>query len=165
MKIVNKSSLPQALEEKNQADFITVTNRISDALQKISSNPKLKPTQSVLARLSKVSRGTLNNRVWPLEKLEEIKSQRKDLVKLVESEKESTIPPLPSLSLEERLNCSREEVRVWKTKADQYAKDNEHLRHLLEVQTRRVNLLQTNLENSNDPLLKNVIEFNTIKPI
>ena len=92
MKIVNKSSLPQALEEKNQADFITVTNRISDALQKISSNPKLKPTQSVLARLSKVSRGTLNNRVWPLEKLEEIKSQRKDLVKLVESEKERGCP-------------------------------------------------------------------------
>ena len=44
--------LNKALVEKNDQDFNEVTKRLEDALSQIEKNPKLKPSQQVLAKVS-----------------------------------------------------------------------------------------------------------------
>ncbi|WP_312524930.1 hypothetical protein [Comamonas sp.] len=65
-----------ALVAKNASDFDAMTQAIDDALKKIERDRRIKPTQGVLAKLVGCSRGTLNNRGWPLTKLGEIKRAR-----------------------------------------------------------------------------------------
>ena len=68
--------LNDGLEKKNDADFLELTLRLKAALQKIEISPGLKATQSVLKKLANCSRGTLNNRKWPIEELTRIKNAR-----------------------------------------------------------------------------------------
>lgn len=69
-------SRPDALVAKNASDFDAMTQAIEDALKKIERDRRIKPTQSSLAKLVGCSRGTLNNRGWPLTKLSDIKRAR-----------------------------------------------------------------------------------------
>lgn len=114
------SSLNPALREKNDSDFVEVTRRLQIALEKIEKDPKLKATQEVLSRLAECSRGTINNRKWPLEQLQRIKDARKT-PKAAENaaghageREESRIE-----RYKQQLFDSREEVLAWKVRHDE----------------------------------------------
>ena len=74
---MTEKSRPEALVAKNASDFDQLTEAIKDALKKIEGDRRLKPTQEVLAKLAGCTRGTLNNRGWPLTELDAVKQARK----------------------------------------------------------------------------------------
>jgi hypothetical protein len=119
---MNKSGLPDALREKNDQEFIEITIRIQNALSQIEGNPKLKASQGVLAQLAKCSRGTLNNRKWPLEKLRAIKHARKSPSRPTEDPKSSIKTQTNQIErYKQQLHDSREELLTWKTRHDEIA--------------------------------------------
>lgn len=73
---MTEKSRPDALVAKNASDFEAMTQSIEDALKKIEKDRRIKPTQASLAKLSGCTRGTLNNRGWPLTRLGAIKRAR-----------------------------------------------------------------------------------------
>ena len=72
-----KKELP--FDEKNKADFASVTAKIKAALSKIENDLALPASGEKLAELAGCGRKTLYNRKWPIEKLDEIKAARKTL--------------------------------------------------------------------------------------
>ena len=73
---MTEKSRPDALVAKNASDFDAMTQAIEKALNKIERDRRLKPTQESLAKLAGCTRGTLNNRAWPLTRLADIKRAR-----------------------------------------------------------------------------------------
>lgn len=117
---MNMSSIPPALQEKNEQEFVTVTRRIQEALARIESDPNLKTTQDVLAQLADCSRGTLNNRKWPLERLREIKVARKAPRQSITDESTGSAKIESRIErYKEQLYDSREGVLVWKARHDE----------------------------------------------
>ncbi|PKO40367.1 MAG: hypothetical protein CVU33_02490 [Betaproteobacteria bacterium HGW-Betaproteobacteria-6] len=116
---MSTSGIPAALQEKNEQEFVEVTRRIQDALARIESDPKLKASQDVLAKLANCSRGTLNNRKWPLDQLRKIKDARKTPVKLAIDETAAIAKEESRIErYKQQLYDSREEVLLWKTRFD-----------------------------------------------
>lgn len=116
---MSTSGIPAALQEKNEQEFVEVTRRIQDALARIESDPKLKASQDVLAKLANCSRGTLNNRKWPLDQLRKIKDARKAPVKLAIDETASIAKEESRIErYKQQLYDSREEVLLWKSRFD-----------------------------------------------
>ncbi len=72
-----KKSLP--FDEKNESDFNAITEKIQAALSTIENDVNLPATSEELAKLAGCSRKTLNNRIFPVEKLRQIKTERKKL--------------------------------------------------------------------------------------
>ncbi|TFW70759.1 hypothetical protein C3Y98_08775 [Methylotenera oryzisoli] len=151
------SNLPQALEEKNQQDFHEVTNRIRDAIEKIRLNPKCKPTQSVLAKLALVNRGTINNRKWPLDELKKIKVNRKEANLDDVSVKHIKPNGQKDLSFEERLYLNREELRVWKVKADKEGQKVAQLEAIIKTQQAQIELLKSEARRLADIIMENKV--------
>jgi len=120
---MSESGIPNALQEKNDQEFVEVTRRIQEALARIENNHKLKATQDVLAQLADCSRGTLNNRRWPLERLKEIKAARRS-PKLPVTDETSAAAKVESQidRYKEQLYNSREEVLVWKSRHDEVSR-------------------------------------------
>jgi DNA-binding Lrp family transcriptional regulator len=63
-------------DERNEADFQAITKRLEEALTVLEEDSSIRATQESLAKLANCSRGTLSNRIFPLERLKEIKKQR-----------------------------------------------------------------------------------------
>jgi DNA-binding GntR family transcriptional regulator len=63
-------------DDRNKADFNEITQNIKAALKVLERDPGIPVTEASLAELAKCSRGTLRNRVWPLERLGAIKVSR-----------------------------------------------------------------------------------------
>lgn len=116
---MNISSISRALQEKNEQDFIEVTRRIQEALARIESDSRLKATQDVLAQLADCSRGTLNNRKWPLDRLREIKAARRVPRQPITDESAATKIESRIERYKEQLYDSREEVLTWKARHDE----------------------------------------------
>lgn len=140
------SKLPTELLNKNDADFVQITESLREALAKIEVNPKLKATQAELAKISGVSRGTINFRKWPLEELKRIKLKR------VEDKKIQSEQPTPEqknaltmADLQHRLYLSREEVRYWKDKHDQANLRLVQQVGLLEIKNKQISVLEDRL--------------------
>ena len=108
-------------DERNQQDFVQTTKRIQDALQKLSTDRRLKLTEANLARLADCSRGTLRNRKWPIQQLQVLKVAAKKLV-----EANILEGPEPRAARErsrvdryrEQLDMSRDELLIWKRRHD-----------------------------------------------
>jgi hypothetical protein len=153
----SKSNLPQALEEKNKHDFQEVTNRIWAAIEKITLNSKCKPTQSVLAKLALVSRGTINNRKWPLEELNKIKAKRRQadsdnsVIKKVKPDGQTEMSP------EDRLYLNREELRLWKVKADEESRKVVQLEAIIKTQQAQIEVLKSEVTRLADVISENKI--------
>ena len=113
------SGLPSALQEKNEQEFVEVTRRIKEALAQIERDPKLRATQDMLAKLADCSRGTLNNRKWPLVQLRNIKAARKAPVQEIVDETAALAKEKSRIQrYKQQLDDSREEVLFWKTQYD-----------------------------------------------
>lgn len=84
----------QAYDNKNADDYDRVTQRLNDALESIAKNPKLPATNAQVAALAEVSRNTVTNRKFPVDRLKEIKAKRKeeaDARKKEEKDKEAAL--------------------------------------------------------------------------
>jgi len=151
------SNVPQALEEKNEQDFQDVTNRIWSAIKKIALNPKYKPTQAVLAKLAFVSRGTINNRKWPLEELNKIKARRKETDSDHPEIKQVKPTGQTEISLEERLYLNREELRVWKVRADKEFRKVVQLEAIIKTQQAQIEIFESEVKRLADLVSENKI--------
>lgn len=101
----------QAYDQKNVDDFEEVTERINEALVKIGGDLNIKPTITKLAELSSVHRNTISNREWPIERLKEIKRNRK-----IEEEKRKEVTnnePRPIDVLTDKLERAHLEILYW----------------------------------------------------
>lgn len=152
--------MPPALEEKNAQDFQDVTNRIWEAIEKISLNKRYKPSQEVLAKLASVSRGTINNRKWPLDELKKIKAKRSQAE--VDNLASKKLKPDGEIEMtfEDRLYLNREELRVWKVKADHEMLKVANLETIVENQNKQIQVLKSEVIR-----LAEIIKDNKIVPI
>lgn len=108
-------------DEQNKADYLVISNNIEAALNIISTDLNISATEKSLAKLAGCSRGTLRNRVYPLEKLRYIKKQRSE--KLKAGRKSSRITSAHRVAVEvhiddkkkllAQLDESRAQVAVW----------------------------------------------------
>lgn len=149
-----KGKLPQELEVRNEQDFQEITNRIWAAIEKIRSNQKFKPSQMILAKLASVSRGTLINRQWPLDELKKIKEIRSQIILEKKASKEVNINDHTEISLEKRLYLSREELRVWKFKADESRNRISELELLIKSQNEEKELLIKEVKRLSETIAK-----------
>lgn len=124
---------PLPFDKKNAEDFFKVSKAIQDALEIIRQDVALKPSRSVLSKLSGIHRNTLRNRKWPIEELVRIKEDR--LKKGTDSGKSKTAHEKKLLQdtvddLKKRLDLSREEVSKWFHQAEEYKTEIESLKSL-----------------------------------
>ncbi|HWT03142.1 MAG TPA: hypothetical protein VN256_23020 [Pyrinomonadaceae bacterium] len=122
-------------DEQNAADFREMTTKIDSALRTIEEDPKIPATEKELARLAGCSRGTLRYRAYPLQRLKNIKLERKRKCEGVNPEEATrevkTAEELlreEKATLQQQLHNSRTEVAIWVQK-HQELKD-EHSRTL-----------------------------------
>lgn len=100
-----------AFDQKNQNDFDHYTELLSRALLDIAGNDALKPTVAELSRLTGMHRNTIRQRIWPLERLDAIKVNRRVELLKKRVSKEKSVDPVTLLT--ERLELSRIEVLYW----------------------------------------------------
>lgn len=98
-------------DEKNEKDFEENTSLIIDALEKIRKDITLKPFVKTICDLTGIHRNTLRNRVWPIQKLEEIKNERN----LSKSKVLSKVIRNTENILQEKLNNAQKELVYWYT--------------------------------------------------
>lgn len=116
MSIDIKANLP--FDERNQQDFMLVTKRIQNALEQMANDRRLKRTETNLARLAACSRGTLRNRLWPMEQLQKLKEEARTAKEQVEVEPRATREKSQVERYRVRLMKNRDELLFWKYKHD-----------------------------------------------
>lgn len=127
-------------EERNAQDYFLITQNIDEALKKLEENPNLPVTEVMLAKLAGCSRGTLRNRVYPIEKLKEIKEVRTKkenkprAFKITSAQRiEVNVHIEEKKVLAEKLRQSRSEVAVWVNKYFELEKDYQDLQRMLKL--------------------------------
>jgi hypothetical protein len=102
----------QAYDEKNKGDYEEYSNMLSEALLNIQNNKKLKPTIAQLSKMTGIHRNTIALRIWPSQKLDEIKKTRKIEAKKIEAK--SLLSSIDKKALlEGQLDQARKEVVYW----------------------------------------------------
>lgn len=132
-------SLPDALVAKNARDFDAMTQAIDEALRKIERDRRIKPSQATLAKLANCTRGTLNNRGWPLARLLDIKRERernRAAEKSVEPKSCASKVESEIDKLKNQLQLSRTENSRLHAKNEQLGKDLQQAKDLLAEVTR-----------------------------
>jgi len=127
-------SRPDALVAKNASDFDAMTQAIEEALNKIERDRRLKPTQTSLAKLAGCTRGTLNNRGWPLTRLSDIKrvrNQKREAEKSTEQKVAAAKAELETSKLKKQLQLSRTENARLHAKNELFRKDLQQAKDLL----------------------------------
>lgn len=162
---MTKSKLHEALEKKNAADFAEISARIESAIERIRTNPKIKPSQDELAKLSGCSRGTINNRKWPLEQLKKIKADR---IEAANTFKEQHPPISNEVSEIEqykiRLQNNRDELHRWKSRSDDLALKLTQLGEINRTLQSRIEFLELELlELRKENNSGNVVDIRTNK--
>jgi hypothetical protein len=104
-----------AFDQKNKEDFDRYSEMLSQSLLDIAGNKSLKATVAELSRLTGIHRNTIRQRVWPLERLESIKENRRLEVLRQQVSKKNPVDPVVLLT--EKLEAARVEVLHWFTQA------------------------------------------------
>lgn len=104
-----------AFNQKNKEDFDRYSEMLSQSLLDIAGNESLKATVAELSRLTGIHRNTIRQRVWPLERLESIKENRRLEVLRQQVSKKNPVDPVVLLT--EKLEAARVEVLHWFTQA------------------------------------------------
>lgn len=136
-----------AFERKNNADFEANTLTIEKALQEIEQNKKLKPTISQLAKMTGIHRNTLSNRVFPSQRLHQIK-QARESEKKSQNNKDNSTKINPLKALEEKVNNLQIEAIYWFNQYQDLKLSHEHMqkqyRQLKKSQQYYKNLWESN---------------------
>lgn len=117
---------PRAFDQKNKDDFDQYTELLAKALLDIAADDSLKATVAELSRMTGMHRNTIRKRVWPLERLETIKENRR--IEVLRKKVSNKKPVDPMVILTEKLEAARIEVLHWFTEArvaDDVAQTNE----------------------------------------
>lgn len=138
-----KTNLP--FDERNQQDYMLVTKRIQDALEKMANDRRLKRTETNLARLADCSRGTLRNRKWPMEKLQKLKEDARAAIEQVEVEPRATRGKAQVERYREQLTKNRDELLFWKYKHDDLRDQLETVKSQRDAYKRRAEEFETQL--------------------
>ncbi|MCT8088728.1 hypothetical protein H0920_01290 [Acinetobacter sp. C_4_1] len=102
----------QAYDQKNSEDYEANTLIINNALLAISNNKKLKVTVAQLSKMTGIHRNTISNRVWPAQKLKQIKREREAEAQAHETQTRLKTNDVKDL-LDENLNQARNEIIYW----------------------------------------------------
>lgn len=102
----------QAYDDSNNEEYEKNTSTINSALLEISKNKKLKATVTQLSKMTGIHRNTITNRIWPVQKIRQIKEKRKTEDKL-EAEKINQDTSITQKSSQEILNQTQNEVIYW----------------------------------------------------
>ncbi|ERT19656.1 hypothetical protein O162_04510 [Pseudomonas putida SJ3] len=113
-----------AFDQKNKEDFDRYSELLAQALLDIAANDSLKATAAELSRLTGIHRNTIRQRVWPLERLETIKENRRIEVLRQQVTKKKPVDPVTLLT--EKLENARLEVLHWFTKAKDAEKEHQN---------------------------------------
>lgn len=113
-----------AYDEKNNIEFNDVTERINEALLKMQSDHSIKCSISSLAQLASVHRNTINNRVWPLERVKAIKVARKAEL---DEKRKNVIEVDPTVELKENISKCLKEILYWHGKSNEYKSSYESM--------------------------------------
>lgn len=147
------SKIKAPYDEKNDLDYKEMSRRIADALEEIECNSTIPATQKELSKRAKCSRGTLRNRVYPLDWLKSINTKRKERV--LNKSKKITLEQRANLevrvegekNLLERLKNSRTEAAIWFDKYKESEQDRNKLRRMIAlVQAKNTSLTKRNTE-------------------
>ncbi|OPK07406.1 hypothetical protein [Pseudomonas sp. VI4.1] len=106
---------PRAFDEKNKDDFDQYTELLAQALLNIAADDSLKATVAELSRMTGMHRNTIRMRVWPLERLEIVKENRR--VEVLRKQVSNKKPLDPLVVLTEKLEAARIEVLHWFTES------------------------------------------------
>lgn len=123
----------------NASKFDVMTQAIKDALEKIERDRRIKTTQEALRKLVGCSRGTLNNRKWPLTRLREIKlarEQQREAEKSVEPKMVAAKAESETDRLNNQLQLSRTENARLHAKNELLRKELQQTKDLLAEVTR-----------------------------
>lgn len=114
---------PRAFDQKNKEDFDQYTELLAQALLNIAADDSLKATVAELSRMTGMHRNTIRMRVWPLERLETIKENRR--IEVLRKKVVKKKPVDPMVVLTEKLEAARMEVLHWFTES-KLARDDAH---------------------------------------
>jgi hypothetical protein len=125
-----------AFDKKNEQDYDKNTQLITDALAKISANPKLKTTKQEIVNLTGLSRNTVSNRASQEHPqiinsiLKEIKDRRDKSKQKSKEEKANQ-----ALKLNEKSKLIEGELVYWFTETQKLKKVLNQLQHTSDIMT------------------------------
>jgi hypothetical protein len=122
-----------AFDKKNRNDYDKNTDLLHVAIDRIHKTSTLSATIAEISRITGLHRNAISNRVWPGQRLQEIKEQRRQLKN---KRIEKTLQLDPVRVLEDKLENAKRELVFWFTKCS----DNE----------KQIKQLNTNLQRMSD---------------
>lgn len=135
-----------AFDQKNQDDFVEYSQVLNEALLEIQNNKNLKATVAQLSKMTGVHRNTIANRIWPVQKLKQIKEARK-LADLKREDQERRSSVDKKALLESQLSQARKEVIYWFNEFKDMERSFEHsdkrLHQMREARDHYKNLYET----------------------
>lgn len=101
-----------AYDRKNHDDYEANTLSLKKALSDIKGNKKLKATIAQLSEMTGIHRNTISNRVWPVQKLKQIREARKTEEKSHEKQVRLSTTDVRN-ALEAKLSRAQNETVYW----------------------------------------------------
>jgi hypothetical protein len=101
-----------AYDQKNSDDYEANTLSLKKALSDIKGNKTLKATIAQLSEMTGIHRNTISNRVWPVQKLKQIREARKTKDKLHEEQVRLSTTDVKN-ALEAKLSRTQNETVYW----------------------------------------------------
>jgi hypothetical protein len=102
----------EAYDQKNRDDYDANTLLLEKALSDIKGNKRLKVTVAQLSEMTGIHRNTISNRVWPGQKLKQIREARKTKEKSLEEQVRLSTNDAKN-ALEAKLSRTQNEVIYW----------------------------------------------------
>ena len=101
-----------AYDQKNSDDYEANTLSLEKALADIEDNKKLKATIAQLSEMTGIHRNTISNRVWPVQKLKQIRDARKTEEKSHKGQVRLSTTDVKN-ALEAKLSRAQNETVYW----------------------------------------------------
>lgn len=115
----------EGYSQKNSDSFEAVTSALNNALIDIENDKKLKPTTAQLSKMTGIHRNTISNRVWPVQKLNQIKDAQKTEEKSRKEQVRLSTTDVKN-ALEAKLSRAQNEVIYWFNEYQDIKKVAEH---------------------------------------
>lgn len=153
----------RSFDQQNKMDFDRNTELLAQALLDIAANESLKATTAQLSRLTGIHRNTIRQRVWPLERLETIKENRRIEALRQQVSKKKPVDSL--MLLTEKLESSRIEILHWFTQAKNAEEEARVQENKYKTMLGSRNTYQNLLADANERLLDSQKEIDRLKQV
>lgn len=153
----------RSFDQQNKMDFDRNTELLAQALLDIAANELLKATTAQLSRLTGIHRNTIRQRVWPLERLETIKENRR--IEALRQQVSKKKPVDPVVLLTEKLESARIEILHWFTQAKNAEEEARVQENKYKTMLGSRNTYQNLLADANERLLDSQKEIDKLKQV